>query len=235
MSPLRLSPDDYDNPIAVPIEGVVDESEKSFQNLPYYETLVSKKQVQNMLISPRAIRNRVKKMAKLIGSEYEQGTTIHAVMVLTGAFMFASDLIREIFSQTGRDLILHLVKTSTYRKEIKHYGEKERMVKFQLDIDHLEGKKILVIEDLVDQGFTLNTLVSHLRNKKGAASVKTCVLMRKNLKNPSSQVQEIKRKISIDYEGFFVPDVWIAGYGIDAANEYRHLPYIILVNEQSFK
>ncbi|NMB66391.1 MAG: hypoxanthine phosphoribosyltransferase, partial [Spirochaetes bacterium] len=90
------------------------------------------------------------------------------------------------------------------------------------------------VEDIADQGFTLSWLKNYLLHERNAKSLKICSLLYKRLDNPSQEVQNIRRQLDIDYIGFTVPDVWVAGYGIDAAYEYRHLPFIVRVNEEYF-
>ncbi len=93
---------------------------------------------------------------------------------------------------------------------------------------------MLLIEDIVDQGFTLFEVREKLLEEQNPKSLKICVLLNKILKNPTKEVREIKNKLFLDYLGFEIPDRWIAGYGIDAGEDFRHLPFIISVKEKYY-
>ncbi len=234
MTPQSLSPEDYQNSILVTKQGVKDKEEGDFENLAQYETLTSNEHFQNVLITPMALKNRVKALAIKIGEKHQPGKEIHALIVLTGAFIFASDLFREIYIQTGREVRVHLIKTSTYADDVRSSLEKTRDVEILLDPMDVEDRNLLIVEDLVDQSFTLNALTRYLREKKQVKSVETCVLLNKQLKDAPGQVKQSKENLNLDYQGFLIPDVWVAGYGIDASHRFRQLPFVISVKESTF-
>ena len=93
---------------------------------------------------------------------------------------------------------------------------------------------VLLIEDIVDQGFTLWEIKKNLLEKENMNSLKVCALFNKILKEPSEEVRELKKKLVLDYLGFEIPDRWIAGYGIDAGEDFRELPFIVAVNENYY-
>ncbi|RLI61764.1 MAG: hypothetical protein DRO88_12635, partial [Promethearchaeia archaeon] len=90
--------------------------------------------------------------------------------------------------------------------------------------------------DIIDQGFTLNALMNYLVKNKKVNSVKICSLLLKKLENPSKEVKQSRKNIEshLDFIGFTVPDIWVAGYGIDASDDFRSLPFIIGVNEKFY-
>lgn len=223
----------YNTVIDVPIEGVCDSSEIS--QLSGIESLIKNEpKLHSLLISERCIHNRINALAQDIVRDLNHSRHIDILLVLTGSFIFTSDLSRAIFKHGGINASIHCIKTSVYDKTIKASGEHYRAVTLELSPKHIEGRDLLLVEDIADQGFTLSWLKNYLLHERNAKSLKICSLLYKRLDNPSQEVQNIRRQLDIDYIGFTVPDVWVAGYGIDAAYEYRHLPFIVRVNEKYF-
>ncbi len=224
----------YDIIIDVPLEGVCDSSEqKDVSSLQSF--FADEPKLHSLLIAEQCIQNRVSSLAKQIVKDLNHTKHIDILLVLTGSFIFASDLSRFIFKHGGINASIHCIKTSVYDKTIKTSGEHYRAVTLELSPKHIEGRDVLLVEDIADQGFTLSWLTHYLLHERKAQSLKVCSLLYKRLDNPSKEVQNIRNQLSIDYIGFTVPDVWVAGYGIDVAYEYRHLPYIVRVNEEYFK
>ena len=139
-----------------------------------------------------------------------RGREIVAICVLKGSFIFFSDLIRKI----DTPMTCEFLGVSSYGNKMVSSGE----VKVTLDINEpLEGKHVLVIDDIVDSGLTISYILSQLKDRK-PASIKTCSLMFK----PDS----LKVPVEIDYVGFKIGSEFVVGYGIDFAGQYRGLPYI---------
>ncbi len=236
MCPNVINSEKYRNIIDVPIEGIQDFEEEEDKNLKKYQKLYSDNRFKSLLIPEKLLQRRIHQLAQLIIKNSDNKTRIDFLIVLTGAFIFGADLGREIYKISGIEVIFHTVKLSTYQNEIKREGEISRQVKFELEPTDIEKRDIIIIEDIVDQGFTINALLDYLIKKKRVNSVKICSLLLKNLDNPSKEVKQSRKNIEslLKFIGFAVPDIWIAGYGIDASNDFRSLPFIIGVNEEFY-
>ena len=133
--------------------------------------------------------------------------------VLKGACAFLSDLIRAV----DIPLSIEFMAISSYGSAMRTSGE----VRILKDLDvAVEGRHILVVEDIVDTGLTLNYLLANLKSR-GAASVKLAALLDK--------FERREKQVQIDYLGFPIPDKFVVGYGLDYAERYRNLPYIAVV------
>jgi len=164
-----------------------------------------------VLLSRDAIRTRIEEMGREIAKDYE-GKQPHMVGVLKGACTFMTDLIRTI----DLPLSLDYIAVSSYGAATKSSGE----VKLVKDLDQgLEGRDLLVVEDIVDTGLTLNYLVNVLR-ARGPRSVKVAALLSK----PSRRLVQIP----VDYVGFTIDDHFVVGYGLDYNEKYRNLPDIVV-------
>ncbi|NPA79998.1 MAG: hypoxanthine phosphoribosyltransferase [Thermotogae bacterium] len=160
-------------------------------------------------IDSEEISRRVREIAEAINADYA-GKEILLVGVLKGAFIFMADLIRHISLPVEVDFLA----VSSYGKHTESSGE----VKLIKDLDQpIEGRHVLIVEDILDTGLTLSYIVRLLKDRN-PASLRTVVLLDK----PE------KRRIPFeaDYVGFVVPPVFLVGYGLDAAEKYRNLPYI---------
>lgn len=162
-----------------------------------------------VLISKEQIENRVKELAKQIRKDYKE-KTITTICLLKGSLFFTADLTREI----GGKIYLEFMQLSSYEGE-----NTTGTIKLKKDIDfsEIKGKDVLIIEDIVDTGITLNYTLEHIK-KAGANSVKVCTLLNK----PSRR----KIKVPIDYVGFEIENKFVLGYGMDYDQLYRNLPYI---------
>ena len=163
----------------------------------------------DVLISAEEIRGRVADLAVDIRKEF-QGRPFTVVGVLTGSLVFLADLIRQI----DLPLQIGLINASSYRGTATTPGELTIQDELLPDI---RGRHLLLLDDILDTGQTVTRLVDHLR-EKGAASVRTCVLLRK--------IGRQRVPFEPDYCGFAIPDRFVIGYGLDYNDEYRHLPYI---------
>ncbi len=195
------------------------------------------RKIDKVLIPEKYIQGRVKALAREIFKDYKKAKEIYLITILKGAFVFASDLGRAIYNVSrlqGPEIKFDFIKAVTYGAEIKQTHESQRKVRIEHKPTDLEGKDVLLIEDIIDQGFTLWEIKKNLLETENMNSLRICALFDKVLKNPSAEVREIKKKLHIDYLGFKIPDRWIAGYGIDAGGDFRHLPFIVAVKENYY-
>ena len=165
----------------------------------------------NVLISEEAIQRRVVEMAAELRRDFPNG--LHLVAVLKGAFIFLADLVRHLEGQVTLDFMA----VSSYAKGTTSSGE-VRMLK-DLDLA-LEGKDVLIVEDIVDSGLTLSYLQDILR-ARGPRALRTACLLSK----PSRRQVDV----AVEYVGFAIEDKFVVGYGLDYAERYRHLPHIAIV------
>ena len=225
----------FDDIIKVPEKGFPAEEG---ENLALSDIPSEKKRKIDKILIPEAyIQGRVKALAREICRDYEMAKEIFLVTILKGAFMFASDLGRAIYNASGfrgPEIKFDFIKAVTYGGEIKQTQESQRKVRIELKPQDLKGRDVLLIEDIVDQGFTLWEIKKNLLEKENLNSLRVCALINKVLKDPSDDVREIKNKLVLDYLGFEIPDRWIAGYGIDAGGDFRHLPFIVAVKENYY-
>ncbi|MBF0104677.1 MAG: hypoxanthine phosphoribosyltransferase [Deltaproteobacteria bacterium] len=166
------------------------------------------------LLSEDEIKGRIKIMADEINHDY-QGKDVTAICILKGGMVFFTDLIRFL----KMPLRCEFLATSSYGNDKKSSGE----VKLTMDTKYpLEGKHVLVVEDIVDSGLTLSYILALLK-ARNPASVKLCSLLFK----PAS----LKRDLTVDYVGFKIGNEFVVGYGLDYAGLYRNLPYVGVLEE----
>lgn len=166
----------------------------------------------NVMFSEEEVDKRIKELGEQISKDYA-GKEVHLVCVLRGGVFFMCELSKRITIPVSMDFM----SVSSYGNDSKSSG----VVKIVKDLDDsLEGKHVLVVEDIIDSGRTLSCLLEMLMERK-PASLKLCTLLDK----PDRRVVEVP----IDYTGFSVPDEFIVGYGLDYAQKYRNLPYIGVV------
>ena len=167
--------------------------------------------IEKVLYSEEEIAKRVKEIATKISEDYKDiSKPLLTVGILNGAVIFYTDIVRRLTIPVHFDFMI----ASSYDANT-HTGGKVNILK-NLDNDP-KGRDILLVEDIIDSGTTMNYLVNYFM-EKGAASVKVCALLNK----PSRRKVEVK----VDYIGFEVPDEFIVGYGLDFAQHYRNLPYL---------
>jgi len=191
--------------------------------------------IERVLITRKLIRKRVQALAAQIAESYKGDPRLDVVFVLEGAGTFATDLAQAIYDAGGPEVLLHSIKARTYGAEIKAGEESFRPVKIFYAPEGLQGKKVLLVEDIVDQGFTLLALRNFLLKDCGATEVKICALLDKKLSAPTPEVKKSREQLVIDFTGFEVPDHWVAGYGIDAGGDFRFLPFVVVVKEAYYK
>ncbi|MCX6539083.1 MAG: hypoxanthine phosphoribosyltransferase [Acidobacteria bacterium] len=165
---------------------------------------------KTVIISAQEIQQRVKELAAEIRRDFANEPQLHFVSVLKGAFMFLGDLIRAM----DRPVTIDFMAVSSYGKNTTSSGE----VRVLKDLDTgLEGRNVIIVEDIVDTGLTLAYL-QEILHARGPKSLKTACLLSK----PSRRVIEVK----VDYIGFTIEDRFVVGYGLDYAEQYRNLPYL---------
>ncbi len=166
-----------------------------------------------VLIPEKEIRRRVREMARQISSDYGAVEELLLVGVLRGCFIFLADLSRLLTIPRRVDFIA----LAAYDQESGSSGA----VRLIMDLrTNIEGKHVLVVEDIVDTGNTLEYLMDILLPRR-PASLKTCVLLRK--------MERLEKDVRIDYLGFDIPDRWVVGYGLDYMDQHRSLPFIGVV------
>ena len=161
-----------------------------------------------ILITPEAIQARVGEIAAEISQDCSGVERLYIVGILKGAFIFLADLTRRLD-------IPHVVDFMA----VSSYGTTtdSGAVRILMDLRQpVEGQHVLIVEDIVDTGHTMNYLYGILEGRN-PASLRTCALVRKERENQG---------VPIDYLGFDIPDVWVVGYGLDYADRYRTLPYV---------
>jgi hypoxanthine phosphoribosyltransferase len=169
----------------------------------------SEADVQSVLLTSEQIQRRVAELGAQISRDYE-GKDPVLVGVLVGSAVFTADLLRAITIPC----FLDFVAISSYGKESRSSG----VVRIVKDLDDtVESRHVVIIEDIVDTGLTLNYLLEMMR-QRNVASVRTCALLDK----PSRRLTNV----TCDYKGFEVPDEFVVGYGLDFAHRYRNLPYV---------
>lgn len=166
-----------------------------------------------ILITADRIQRRVEELARAIAQDFRACRPVTIVGVLTGSLMFLSDLVRHLDLQ----LRIGLIQASSYRGTATTPGELRVSPELLPDV---RKHHVLLLDDILDTGRTLSHLTEHIRGL-GAASVRTCVLLRKHGRQ---QVQ-----IEPDYCGFDIPDRFVVGYGLDYDDQYRHLPYVAVL------
>jgi hypoxanthine phosphoribosyltransferase len=167
------------------------------------------------LITAEEIQRRIASLAAEIEKDYPEGEEIHLVAVLKGGFMFLSDLVRAMSARVTMDFIA----VASYGKGTKSSGQ----VRVLKDLDSsLDGRHVIIVEDIVDTGLTLAYLQDILK-ARAPKSVRTACLLSK----PSRRQVDVK----VDYIGFTIDDHFVVGYGLDYAEKYRNLPYIAVLGQ----
>lgn len=164
---------------------------------------------RNILFSKEEINSKLKEVGFEISKDYE-GKNLYVLSLLRGSFVFAADLVREITLPTK----IGFMTTSSYG----HGEESTGTVQIVNDIpDDITGWDVLIVDDIVDSGITMDFVVNHVKNL-GAASVKCCTLLDK----PSRRKVDIKP----NYCCFEIEDLFVVGYGLNYGDFYRNIPYV---------
>lgn len=177
------------------------------------------KDVKEILLNEEQLAKRVAELGELISKDYN-GQEVILVAVLKGAVIFYADLARAIGE--GVNVALDFMACSSYGNGATSTG----VVRILKDLDRsVEGKNVLVVEDIVDTGTTLHYLLDNLK-ARGAKSVKLVALLNKP--------ERRKMPVHVHYVGFEVPDYFVVGYGLDYAEQYRQLKYIGILKESVY-
>lgn len=190
--------------------------------------------LERILFDETQIQIRVAELAQAILADAVGVQRLRLVGVLKGGWMFLADLARAIRRQKGPRVLYEFIRASTYGAGIKQGGEDLRQVAISGLPADIRGDHIVLVEDILDQGFTLAAIRRQLL-AAGAASVKVCVFLDKQLENPSAAVRGIRAGLVPEYVGFPVPDRWVVGYGLDVDEEFRDLPYVAIAREEYFQ
>lgn len=173
--------------------------------------------IKEVLVSTETIAARVKELGEAISADYAD-KDILMIGVLRGAVIFMADLARAI----SRPVAIDFIAVSSYGASTHSSG----VVRFLKDLDEdIEGKNILIVEDIIDSGLTLKYLLENLKSRN-PASIKICTLLSK----PSRR----KVEVPVAYNGFTIPDQFVVGYGLDYAEKYRNLPFIGVLKPEAY-
>ena len=174
--------------------------------------------IARILLDEQRIAAKVAELGTRIAGDYA-GSDLVLVSILKGALPFLADLMRRIPLPLSLDFL-----------EVSSYGistESSGVVRILKDLAHpIEGRDVLVVEDVLDTGFTLNYVLEHLRGQH-PASLRLCTLLDK----PARRII----RIAVDYRGFEIPDEFVVGYGLDYAERYRNLPFIGVLRPEVYR
>lgn len=174
--------------------------------------------IKKILISEEKLKHKVTELGAKITEDYRDKDLL-LVCVLKGAVIFVSDLMRTI----DLPLDIDFMAISSYGSNTKSSG----VVRILKDLNaSIEGRHVLIVEDIIDSGLTLSYLIDNLKSR-GPASVEICTILDK----PDRRVADLE----IKYTGFQVPDEFVVGYGLDYAEKYRNLPYIAVLKEEIYQ
>ena len=173
--------------------------------------------IERVLITGEEVQEKIRELGERITEDY-RGRDLLLVGVLKGAFVLMADLSRNV----RLPLQFDFMAVSSYGVATKTSG----VVRIMKDLDRdIEGKDVLLVEDIVDSGLTLAYLLRNLRARK-PASLEVCALLRK------PEVQQVT--LDIKYKGFEIPPVFVVGYGLDFAEKYRNLPYVATLKPEAY-
>ncbi|NLL62201.1 MAG: hypoxanthine phosphoribosyltransferase [Candidatus Atribacteria bacterium] len=174
--------------------------------------MMEQEKIEEILIPENQIKKRVEQLGNQISHDYK-GKEIFCIGVLKGAAIFLADLARYI----KVPLTIDFMAISSYGVSSESSG----VVRILKDLDeNIEDKAVLIVEDIVDTGLTLDYLLRMLQSRK-PASLRTCALLNK--------IERRKLEVPVDYCGFEIPDKFVVGYGLDFNGLYRNIPYIFVL------
>lgn len=174
--------------------------------------------IETILISQEELEAKVKELGERISSDYA-GKELLIVCILKGAVIFCADLVRQI----SIPVTMEFMAVSSYGDATQSSGA----VMILKDLEsNIADKHVLIVEDIVDTGLTLNYLVENLKARH-PLSVKVCTLLDKP--------ERRKVEVHVDYKGFVIPDAFVVGYGLDYGEKYRHLPYVCVLKPEIYR
>ena len=177
-----------------------------------------KEDIKEIIFTEEQIQAKIKELGGQISKDHK-GEDLLVVGILKGSVIFVADLIRNITIPCEMDFMA----VSSYGKSSESSG----VVRILKDLDsHIEGKSVIIVEDIVDTGLTLSYLLTYLK-ERGAKNIEIVSLLNKSARR--------KVNINVKYLGFEVPDEFIVGYGIDYAERYRNLPYIGVLKREVYE
>jgi len=175
--------------------------------------------VARVLISERELQARVGELAREIDRTYADGDCPLLVCALKGGFVFLADLTRRLEMRHEVDFM----EVSSYGAATKSSG----VVRILLDLERsVAGRHVLIVEDIIDSGRTLDYITRNLRARR-PASLRVCTLLDKRSCR--------KVDVTVDFVGFEIPDEFVVGYGLDFAEEYRNLPFVGVLKEKVYR
>lgn len=212
------SKNEYKNPIKVGLQGVA--SKIDIEN-PLYNPIPThlKDRIDRVLITRGCIEQRVEELAREISKDYrEKGVDkIYIACILRGAVYFTADLTRKLDPNITQ--VLDFIVASSYGL----VEESQGIIKIIKDLaENIKGQHLLIVEDIVDTGFTYSVLEELVRISKKPKSIKLVALCDK----PSRREKELEY-VNAHYIGFVIPNVYVVGYGLDSGNAHRNLPFIV--------
>ncbi len=174
--------------------------------------------IDEILVPEAVLQSRIRELGRAISSDYE-GKEPLLVGILIGAFVFLSDLLRHISIPCGVDFMA----TSSYGDATESSG----IVRILKDLDQsIEGRHVLIVDDIIDTGLTMDYLLETLRARY-PASLRVCALLDK--------LPRRKRAVRIDYRGFEIPDKFVVGYGLDYSGRYRNVPFVCVLKPEVYR
>ena len=172
--------------------------------------------IRKILYHESTILSRLDELAHEITEDY-RGKDLTAIAILNGSFIFMADLLRRI---------PHPLQVDCWSVSSYHGTKSAGEVNFrQTQLADVRGRHVLILDDILDSGITLRAIYDRLAAESGAASLKVCVLLRKNI--------EATRSIDADYVGFDIPNEFVVGYGLDYNERFRNLPFVGVLNEEA--
>jgi len=177
--------------------------------------MLKNNEISEILITEEEIKNKIIELGKKISKDYK-GKNLILVGILRGAVIFMADLARKI----SIPMVFDFIAISSYGAETKSSG----VVRILKDLDaNIKGKDVLIVEDIVDTGLTLDYLLRMLKSRK-PSSIKVCTFLTKTARR--------KVNIKVDYSGFDIPNKFVVGYGLDYAGKFRNVPYVFTLNPE---
>lgn len=168
-----------------------------------------------VLLSEEEVNRRINEVAAEINKDYE-GKEVHLICILKGGVFFTCELAKRLTVPVSLDFM----SVSSYGNDTKSSG----VVRIVKDLDEpLQGKNVLIVEDIIDSGRTLSYLMEVLK-QRGPENIRLCTLLDK-------PERRVKKQVKVDYTCFSIPDEFVVGYGLDYAQKYRNLPYIGVVEQ----